>query len=108
MSYVKPVCMHNLELKFSVSTPTLTFLDEMRGGRPREDLLRQAMELGLCELLESVARTHRDYTTHAIAGQTKDYRLARNALFSVEEPHAGSPPSLESVREVTSRSARGS
>jgi hypothetical protein len=100
--------MHNLELKFSVSTTTLTLLDEMRGGRPREDLLRQAIELGLCELLESVARTHRDYTTHVVAGQTKDYKLARNTLFSVDEAHAESPPSLESVRDLTSRSVRGS
>lgn len=100
--------MQNLELKFSVSTTTLTFLDEMRGGRTLDDLLRQAIELGLCELLESVARTHRDYTVHIVAGQTKDYKLARNTLFSVEEPHAESPPSLESVRDVTSRSVRGS
>ena len=99
--------MHNLELKFSVSTTTLTLLDEMRGGRPREDLLRQAIELGLCELLESVARTHRDYTTHVIAGQTKDYRLARNALFSVDEPKGELGRKLDPIREVTSRSARG-
>ena len=99
--------MHNLELKFSVSTPTLTFLDEMRGGRPREDLLRQAMELGLCELLESVARTHRDYTSHVIAGQTKDYKLARNMLFSVDEPKPEALQTLDPIREVTARAARG-
>lgn len=99
--------MHNLELKFSVSATTLTLLDEMRGGRPREDLLRQAIELGLCELLESVARIHRDYTTHVIAGQTKDYRLARNALFSVDESNIEASQTRDPVREITARSARG-
>ena len=99
--------MHNLELKFAVSTTTLKLIDEIRGGRSREDLFRQALELGLCELVESVARVHRDYTTHVIAGQTKDYKQARNTLFSIEEPKPEPPKTLDPVREMTARSARG-
>jgi hypothetical protein len=95
--------MHNLELKFSVSDMTLALIDELRDSRTREDLLRQVMQLGLCELIESTARTHRDYMSHVIAGHTKDYRQARQKLFGVEEPQNNASPRLEAVRAVTQR-----
>ena len=95
--------MPNLELKFSVSDMTLELIEQLRAGRSREAMLRHVMELGFCELIEAATRTHRDYTAHIIAGQTKDYRQARHKLFAVEEPESTLPQRLETARTVTQR-----
>ena len=102
----KPIRMPNMELKFSLSDLSLALVDELRGTRSREDLLRQVIELGLCELVEATSRTQRDYTNHLIAGTTKDYKAARRAMFSIDEPEMGASRKFDTLREVTAHDHR--
>jgi hypothetical protein len=87
--------MPNLRLEFFLSEKGLALIDELRDSRTREEFFRQVLELGLCELVETTTRMHRDYLTHTMAGDTKDYRQGRAALFQIDEPKASEkkPPS---------------
>jgi len=90
--------MANFQLKFSVSDSVLPLVDAMRDGVSREDFFRKAMELGLGELIEAAVRMNRDYLTHTLTGQTKDYRLGR-AVLRVDDPEGATPKAAAEVVE---------
>jgi hypothetical protein len=78
--------MPTVKLDFDISETGLAIIDAMRGDRERDEFLRHVIELGLCEVMESAARTARDYTTSAVMGETRDYRDARKQIFGIDEP----------------------
>lgn len=84
--------MPTLRIDFSINDKALALIDELRDSASRENFLIQVLELGLCELIENTARMHRDYLTHRMAGETKDYRQGRTALFQLGEPQPQQQP----------------
>ncbi len=81
-----PAMAATIKLEFSLSPKALAIIDELRGDRSREQIFRQVIQLGLCELIERAAQMDRDYLTHEIAGETMDYKQGRRALFQVDAP----------------------
>ena len=80
-----------IELKFSVSDAALPIYDKLRDSMSREQFFRHALELGLCEILEATTRLQRDYVTHVLSGNTRDYKQGRAALLSVSDPDNATP-----------------
>jgi hypothetical protein len=113
--------MQGIDLKISISDATLGLIDAVRLSRSREEVIRQLIELGLCEVLETTARTHRESTMHSTLGLTRDLAIARNNLLAVkavddattqnepgaEEPPVGQARRHETMHSITQRNARG-
>jgi hypothetical protein len=113
--------MQGIDLKISISDATLGLIDAIRLARSREEVIRQLIELGLCELLEVTARTHRESTMHSTLGLTRDLAIARNNLIAVKawedataqnEPGVDEPPNgqarrYETMHSITQRNTRG-
>ena len=80
-----------------MSDEALAIIDKLADERDRLEFFKHVIELGLCEVIESASRIHRDYVNHTIAGQTKDYRLGRSLLFQVDDPtpENDTPPSQQ-------------
>jgi len=99
--------MPNVVLKFSLSDTAVAMIDALRDTMSRDDFLRHALTLGLGEIVEASTRTSRDYITHAINGQTKDYRQGRAVLFRADEPDGSPKVAAELVGRPFSTTGRG-
>lgn len=85
-------------MKFSLSDEAVAIYDKLRGDIPREKFFRRALELGLCDVMETCSRMSRDYIGHSITGDNFDYKQARLALFSVQNPDDATPEKPQLIK----------
>jgi hypothetical protein len=84
--------MPKFTLSFSIDATAFPILEKIRDGMTSDQFFRNALELGLCELMESMSRMHRDMTLHFLAGNTMDYKQGRAVLFRVSDPDNADKP----------------
>jgi hypothetical protein len=88
--------MPTFQISFTIDPDALPIVDKLRDSISREQFFRYALELGLCEILESATRVHRDMALSLLAGTTFDYKQARTALF-----HVGDPENVVTIKPKT-------
>jgi hypothetical protein len=91
--------MPKFSLSFSIDDAALPILDKLRDGMTRQQFFHHALQLGLCEIFESMTRTHRDMTMHLLTGTTLDYKQGRAALFRTNDPDNADKPAAPEIDE---------
>jgi hypothetical protein len=84
--------MPKFTLAFSIDDAVLPLYDKLRDGMTRQQFFHHALQLGLCEILESMTRTQRDMTMHLLSGNTLDYKQGRASLFRPNDPDNADKP----------------
>jgi hypothetical protein len=83
--------MPNITHSFFISDEGLALINILRDKISIEEFFRRLIELGLTDVIEQSAQLNRDYLNHMNAGDTKDFRIGRAALFRIAAPEQDKP-----------------
>ena len=72
--------MPDISLPLSFSDLALQRIDDLRGSIPRDEFLRRALQLGLCDLQDEATRQTKEGIYQAVLFQTSNFSGTRISM----------------------------
>lgn len=92
--------MPTITMKFEMSEAQLSVVETLRGPIPREQFLRLALQLGLCDFQDDSCRVAKDAIYQTVGALNANYEHARRSR-NIDAPDAVATPATTQPRLAT-------